>query len=200
MNKTVRKYARMYRGAIRRRGLPDVAEKTRAYEQKLTELYASEMFRKHNIYPSVQVPKVYAVVAMCLLLRSYGLRDEEIFDTVNDAFRVLRTLLYTLEQVIDLFPIAWTVAKKWNLADHDSRIKDSSIKFDYFDVTDDRVSYRISACKYVEIFEYYGIRGLCEIFCMTDTAAYAHLTRHVRFVRHSDLASGECCHDEVFRR
>jgi hypothetical protein len=23
------------------------------------------------------------------------------------------------------------------------------------------------------------------------------LTRHVRFVRHSDLSDGDCCHDEV---
>ena len=27
--------------------------------------------------------------------------------------------------------------------------------------------------------------------------AYSNLTRHVKFIRHSDLSDGECCHDEV---
>ena len=31
------------------------------------------------------------------------------------------------------------------------------------------------------------------------TQAYANLTRHIKFVRHSDLSDGPCCHDEVIR-
>lgn len=30
--------------------------------------------------------------------------------------------------------------------------------------------------------------------------AYANLTRHVEFVRHSDLSDGDACHDEIMRR
>lgn len=60
--------------------------------------------------------------------------------------------------------------------------------------------YRISKCMYVEMFECYGIRSLCKIFCNTDTRSYAGLTRHVRFVRHSDLSDGPCCWDEVYRK
>ena len=62
------------------------------------------------------------------------------------------------------------------------------------------VEYRISKCMYVEMFECYGIRSLCKIFCNTDTRSYAGLTRHVRFVRHSDLSDGPCCWDEVHRK
>ncbi len=35
---------------------------------------------------------------------------------------------------------------------------------------------------------------------MTDTLAYESLPKHVRFIRHSDLSDGDCCHDEVIRR
>ena len=41
---------------------------------------------------------------------------------------------------------------------------------------------------------------LPETVCMTDETAYAGLTRHVEFIRHSDLSIGNCCHDEVIRR
>ena len=39
-----------------------------------------------------------------------------------------------------------------------------------------------------------------KIFCMTDTTSYENLTRHVTFIRHSDLSDGNACHDEIIRR
>ena len=50
------------------------------------------------------------------------------------------------------------------------------------------------------MFEAYGIRGLCKIFCMTDTTSYENLRHHVTFIRHSDLSDGDACHDEIIRR
>ena len=90
--------------------------------------------------------------------------------------------------------------KKWNISDHDRRVRDGSITYDRFDVGEDRIEYHISKCVYIEMFEAYGIRGLCRIFCMTDTTSYEHLRRHVTFIRHSDLSDGEECYDEIVRR
>ncbi len=53
---------------------------------------------------------------------------------------------------------------------------------------------------YVEMFAHYGIRLLCKIFCNTDLIAYSGLTRHVKFVRHSDLSDRNACFDEIFRK
>lgn len=39
-----------------------------------------------------------------------------------------------------------------------------------------------------------------KIFCNTDRIAYSGLTRHVKFVRHSDLSDGNACFDEIFRK
>ena len=36
--------------------------------------------------------------------------------------------------------------------------------------------------------------------CMTDEFAYAGLSRHVKFIRHSDLSDGLACLDEVIRK
>jgi len=67
-------------------------------------------------------------------------------------------------------------------------------------VSRDKIEYSVSGCRYVVMFETYGIRGLCKIFCMTDTTAYEGLTRHVTFIRHSDLSDGDACHDEIIRK
>ena len=53
---------------------------------------------------------------------------------------------------------------------------------------------------YIEMFECYGIRPLCKIFCNTDRIAYSGLTRHVDFNRHSDLSDGEVCYDEIIKK
>lgn len=200
MERAVKQYAEMYRDALKRNSIDDVEGKTRAYAAKLSEMLASDAYRQHNIYPSIPTTKVYAVIAMCLMLKSYGYEKEKTIDIVNSAFWKIKKVFACLEKIVDALPCAWAVAKKWNMADYKSRLKDGSITFDYFTVDDRKIEYSINKCMYVEMFEYYGIREYCKIFCMTDTQAYANLTRHLEFIRHSDLSDGGSCHDEVLRK
>ena len=97
-----------------------------------------------------------------------------------------------LLKIIDVLPNSYRIAEKWNLSDHEKRVRDGSVTYDVFEVSTGKIEYCIS--------EYYGIRRLCKIFCITDEHEYANLARHVKFVRHSDLSDGPCCHDEIFDR
>lgn len=148
----------------------------------------------------MDVAKVYAVIAMCLELKEYGLSDNEIIDFVNFSFWKLKKIFAVFEKMIDMLPNSYQIAKKWNVSDHANRVKDGSIIYDMFEVSDGKIEYSISKCMYIEMFQYYGIRRLCKIFCMTDEYAYANIPRHVKFIRHSDLSDGDCCHDEVIDR
>ena len=163
-------------------------------------MYASPQFKAHNIYPTMGVTSIYAVIAMCLELRSFGLSNEEIMSFTNAAFKKRRAFFDALIKLINILPNSFQIARKWNIGDHAKRVEDHSITYDYFDVTDESITYRISKCMYVEMFEAYGIRELCKIYCNTDTRSYNGLTRHVKFIRHSDLSDGPCCWDEVNRK
>ncbi len=200
MEKTVRKYSRVYRKALAFMNCRDIEAKAAAYQSRLREMYASDSFKAHNVYPTTNATHVYAVIAMCLELKAFGLSDAEIIETVNHGFARRRNFFRRIIRAIDLLPNSFNIARKWNLSDHDRRVKDGSITYDRFDVGEDRIEYRISRCVYVEMFETYGIRGLCKIFCMTDTTSYENLRRHVTFIRHSDLSDGDACHDEIIRR
>lgn len=197
MEKSVKKYAKLYRTALKTNGFSDVDLRMESYEQRLKEMYASQAFEVHNVYPTMDVSKIYAVIAMCLELKKDNYSDKEITDIVNSGFAILRKVFMLLEKIIDSLPFAYQIAKKWNIKDHENRVKDGSITYDYFNVSEAKIEYCISKCMYIEMFEYYGIRELCKIFCLTDEAAYANLTNHVKFIRHSDLSDGKCCHDEV---
>ena len=200
MEKTIRKYGKVYRKALSFRRCRDIEAKAAAYEARLRKMYASDGFRAHSIYPTTNAAHAYAVIAMCLELKALDMTDAEIIETVNQGFARRRSFFRRIIRAIDLLPNSFSIAKKWNIQDHDRRVKDGSITYDRFEVGEDRIEYRISKCVYVEMFEAYGIRGLCKIFCMTDTTSYENLRRHVIFIRHSDLSDGDACHDEIIRR
>ena len=200
MDRKIKAYKKIYRKAIEKTGLNNVDDRVKAYAVRLSKMYASDDFRKHNVYPSTSTLHVYAVIAMCLELKQFGFSDTDIMDYINAGFEARRTFFNVIIAIINALPNSFDIARKWNIGDHEKRMTDGSITYDYFNVTRDKVEYRISKCMYVEMFETYGIRPLCKIFCNTDTRAYSGLTRHVEFIRHSDLSDGPACHDEVIRK
>lgn len=200
MEKTIRNYSKVYRKALSFRHCRDIEAKAAAYESRLREMYASERFKAHSVYPTTNATHVYAVIAMCLEMKAFGLTDTEIIEAVNHGFARRRNFFKRLIRLIDLLPNSFSIAKIWNISDHDKRVKDGSITYDRFNASQDRIEYSISKCVYIEMFETYGIRSLCKIFCMTDTTSYENLRRHVTFIRHSDLSDGDACHDEIIRR
>ena len=199
-NKAIRRYAKMYRNTLIRENFPETKEKENQYCSRLREMYDSHAFKEHNRYPSTDAILVYAVIAMYLELRSFGLSNEEIIRFTEIMFQERRSFFDHLIHMIDLLPNSFAIVRLWNINDHAKRVKDGSITYDYFRAADSDIEYRISKCMYVEMFRYYGIRELCKIFCNTDIRAYTGLTRHVQFIRHSDLSSGECCWDEIHRK
>lgn len=200
IDKTVRKYADLYSYALKKQNHSDIQKKEKSYRERLIRMYGSDLYHRHDIYPTMDVKLIYAVIAMCLELKDQGLSKQEIIAFTNVAFAKRRKYFDVLIRLIDRLPNAFDIARKWNINDHEKRVADKSISYDCFDVSRDSVRYRISRCMYVEIFETYGIRELCKIFCNTDIRAYAGLSGHVNFIRHSDLSDGDCCFDEVHRR
>lgn len=198
--KAIRTYEKNYRTALEESGFDDIEQKITAFEKRLRKMYASENFKKHNIYPTTNTTYIYAVMAMCLEVKSFGYSDQDTIAIVNKGFEKRRNFFRRIISVVNVLPNSFDIAKKWNISDHDKRVKDGSITYDYFNVGKDKIEYHISKCMYVEMFSTYGIKGLCKIFCMTDEFAYAGLTKHVKFVRHSDLSDGPACYDEIIRR
>ena len=194
-----KEYIQVYRKILIDNSLGNVETGVKSYIKRLEEMYVSENYKKHNNYPSMNVETIYAVIAMCLELKQFGLSDREIIDAVDKGYESKRTAFKKLLRLIDHFPCSYNIAKKWNINDHAKRVEDGSIDYDFFDVSDDKVEYSLSGCRYIDMFEAYGIRPLCKIFCMTDEMAYASLTRHVKFIRHSDMSESDVCHDEVIR-
>ena len=200
MDRRIARYTKVFRRAAQHAEIPEADECAASFARRLEEMYASKLFAEHNVYPTINVAHVYAVIAMCLELRGHGLTDEQIIDALNVAFAGRRRMFSLLLGAIDLLPNCYAIARRWNIDDHEKRLVDGSIDYDLFEVREHSIEYSISGCRYVDMFEPWGVRPLCKIFCETDTRSYARLTRHVEFVRHSDLSDGPSCHDEIIEK
>ncbi len=199
IDKKYRAYSKYYKNLLVNEGIKDVDMRMSSYEKRLKDMYGSKEFEAHNIYPSTNVSFVYAVIAMCLELKEAGYTDERIVPAVEKCMASRWDAFVKILKFIDLFPFCFSVVRKWNKSDHADRIKDGSVTYDHFELGKEKVEYYISKCMYVEMFSSYGIRPLCKIFCNTDRIAYSGLTRHVKFVRHSDLSDGDACFDEIIK-
>ena len=62
--KAIKTYGKNYRTVLKEGGFADIEQKMKAFESRLREMYASENFRKHNIYPTTDATYIYAVMAM----------------------------------------------------------------------------------------------------------------------------------------
>lgn len=196
-DKALRSYSGLFGKVLVRNRVHDADGIMRGFQARLEGMYGSDDFRRHGVYPSIDTAKVYAIIALCLELRERGWSDGKIIDLVNSAFAGRKRLFYALEVVVDLLPGCYAIVRKWNVSDHAARVADGSIDYDSFEADDKHVAYSILGCRYVDMFEHYGIRPLCKIFCMSDTTAYEHLTKHLRFIRCSDLSDGPACRDEI---
>ena len=125
--KVIKTYGKNYRTVLEEGGFVDTEKKMEAFESRLREMYASENFRKHNIYPTMDVTKIYAVIAMCLEIKSFGYSDQDTVAIVNKGFEKRRNFFKRIIAVIDLLPNSFDIARKWNISDHEKRMKDGSI-------------------------------------------------------------------------
>ena len=200
IEKNIKSYSKYYKSLLSNEGIKGIDQRMTSYEKRLEDMYNSDGFRAHNIYTSTNVSFVYAVIAMCLELKTMGYTDERIIPVVEKSMESKWNVFVKIVKFIDLFPFSFPVVRLWNRSDHADRVKDGSITYDSFTLEKDKIEYHICKCMYVEMFAYYGIRPLCKIFCDTDRIMYSGLTRHVNFVRHSDLSDGDACSDEIFRK
>ena len=64
----IKKYSEVYGKALMAADMDAAVQSIASYEKRLREMYASDNFRKHNIYPTTDASNIYAVIAMCLEL------------------------------------------------------------------------------------------------------------------------------------
>ena len=141
IDKKLKSYAKYYRKLLENEGIGNADERMTLYEIRLRNMYNSEEFTKHNIYPSTNVSFVYAIIAMCLELKDAGYTDDRIIPMVEKSMEGRWSAFVKILKFIDLFPFCFSVVRMWNRSDHADRVKDSSITYDDFTLGKNKIEY-----------------------------------------------------------
>ena len=151
IGKNIKLYSKYYKSLLSNEEIKGIDQRMTSYEKRLADMYNSDEFRAHNIYPSTNVSFVYAVIAMCLELKAMGYTDDRIIPAVEKSMESRWNAFVRIIKFIDLFPFSFPVVRIWNKSDHADRIKDGSITYDSFTLEKDKIEYHICKCMYVEM-------------------------------------------------
>ena len=195
--KYAKKYAKMFSKATKELGRADWNSLYDTYYTRYLGHLESPEYIGYARYKTISLEKVYAAIThaqICLEL-GYDLKEaQRIWEDILS--RKIKKMTNKVMLLIDALPNGYEITAGWLYQDAQARIAENCLTYGQLKYSGEKLEYRITRCAYVEIFEHYGIRNFAKVFCNTDLCM-AVMHRHTRFVRHSDLVDGDCCHDEI---
>ena len=197
--KYAKKYAKMFSRSMKEIGRSDWESLYDTYYNRYLGHLKSPEYAEYTRYKTIALEKVYAAIThaqICLEL-GYDLKEaQRIWEEI--LCRKIKKMINKAMLLIDALPNGYNITTGWLYKDAQARIEENCLTYGLLDYSDEKLEYKITRCAYVEIFEHYGIRNFAKVFCNADLCM-AVMHRHTKFVRHSDLVDGDCCHDEIIR-
>ena len=196
--KSAEKYALRFSKAMKTLGRGDHKKLGAAFLRRYSAYLDSEEYKTfRDKYPSIGADKVYIGITFAEIMTKIGYTLDEALRVWEDVFMAdKKRKINRLIRLIDTLGLGYKVASNWLDKDKQARDNDGSILYEYYRFGARELEYKIHTCAYVDLFERHGIRKFCKAFCNNDLCMCA-LRKSARFIRYSDLANGDCCHDKL---
>ena len=195
--KLAKKYSKMFFRTMKEIGREDAAELYKAFHNRYLDHLSSPEFADFSRYKTISLEKVYCAITHAQICLELGYSLEEAQRLWEEVLcRNFKKFFNGSMAFLDALPNGYNIVAGWLYKDAKERIAENCLTYELLTYTDQKLEYKITRCAYVEIFEHYGIRQFCKVFCNNDLCMSV-MHRHASFIRHSDLVDGPCCHDEV---
>lgn len=197
--KYVRKYAKIFLKTMKEIGREDNETMHETFKIRYMNHLNSKEFIEFSKYKTISLEKVYCAITFAQILTEAGYSldgAQEIWEKV--LIKELKKKINNILKFIDNLPFCYKIVSGLLYKDAKERIAENCLTYEFLEYNKDKLEYKISRCAYIEIFEYYGIRQFCKVFCNNDLCMKT-LYKRAKFIRHSDLVDGENCHDEIIK-
>ena len=195
-NKLAGKYAKMFCRSMKKSGMENPLFYER-YKSKYLEYVNSPKYAEFVKYKTMGTDKVYAAVTHAKVCEEFGISlDEAQHIWEKYTAKNVRKIIKGFCRAIDILPNGYKIVSGWLYKDAQERIAENCLTYEMLVYSSQKLEYKITHCMYVEVFERYGIKSFCKVFCDNDLCMSV-MHRKAKFIRHSDLVDGHCCHDEV---
>ena len=194
--KLARKYVKLFCNSMKKAGkyTPSLYEE---YRSLYLDLTSSAEYKEFSKYETMGIDKVYAAITHAKLCKEKGISLDEAREIWEKyTAKNIRKIFRTVCKVIDILPNGYKIVSEWLYKDAQERIAENCLTYEMLAYNSQKLEYKITHCMYAEIFERYGIKSFCKVFCDNDLCMSV-MHRKAKFIRHSNLVDGHFCHDEV---
>ena len=195
--KWMTQYTKLFVKAMKKLGRKDYKKLENLFRNRYMDYLCSEKFEEYKKYGSIELEKVYAAITHALICLENGI-------SLGEAFRIWEEMIVQEEKKKAVF-LCTLVDKLKNgyklVANHlDKEARkhkaDESMTFEILKTTDEKAEFKVTHCMYLEIFESYGIRDFCKVFC-NQTQCLERMHKSLKLTRYSNLLDGDSCYVEL---
>lgn len=197
--KFVNKYAKLFLKTMEEIGREDSQTLYETFRTRYINYLNSKEFIEFSRYKTISLEKVYCAITFAKICTESGYSLDEAQEIWEEVLtKELKRKINNIFKVIDNLPHCYKIVSGLLYKDAKERIAENCLTYELLEYNKEKLEYKISRCAYVEIFEYYGIKQFCKVFCNNDLCMNT-LHKRAKFIRHSDLVDGKCCHDEIIK-
>ena len=195
--KWMTQYSKLFAKAMKKFGRKDYRKLENLFRNRYMDYLCSEEFEVYKKYGSITLERVYAAITHALICLEIGISLEEakrIWEEMIEQADKKRALF--LCKLVDKLKNGYQIVANYLDKEARKHKADESMTFEILKSGDDKSEFKVTSCVYIEIFERYGIREFCKVFC-NNIHCLDVLHESARFTRHSNLLDGDCCHLEL---
>lgn len=198
--KWMTQYSKLFAKAMKKYGRKDYKKLENLFRNRYMDHLCSEEFEAYKKYGMISIEKIYAAITHAQICLEIGL-------TLEESQRIWEAFIDENERKIHVlfcsFFDCWKngYRKIANHLENEARKykADGSMVFDILERNEEKLEFKVSKCVYVEIFEAYGIKSFCKVFCKRlQSLECMKKTADLRI--YSNMIEDNCCHVELLKR
>ena len=195
--KWMTQYSKLFAKAMKKIGRKDFRKLENLFRNRYMDYLCSEEFEEYKKYGSITLEKVYAAITHALICLEIGISLEEsqrIWEEMIEEAEKKKALF--LCKLVDKLKNGYRIVANYLDKEVRKHKADESMTFEILKTSENQAEFKVTRCAYLEIFECYGIREFCKVFC-NNIRCLEVLKESARFTRYSNLLDGDCCHVEL---
>ena len=195
--KWMTQYSKLFAKAMKKIGRKDFRKLENLFRNRYMDYLCSEEFEEYKKYGSITLEKVYAAITHALICLEIGISLEEsqrIWEEMIEEAEKKKALF--LCKLVDKLKNGYRIVANYLDKEVRKHKADESMTFEILKTSENQAEFKVTRCAYLEIFECYGIREFCKVFC-NNIHCLEVLKESARFTRYSNLLDGDCCHVEL---
>lgn len=197
--KSAKAYAKLYADVLAKNYGKDREKAYSKFYDKYMELVTSEDYEQFDREHGKNVPllKIYVGLAVYFVSTDFGYSFEECENIYYAMAKPIWDKSSKLVNFIEGLPHGFWLFT--HLLDKLEKGYEPSVVHSKSEFSKDKYEYVITKCAYIDIFEHYGIRKFCKVFCDSDIGVMGGMCKHAKYVRYHDMTEADTCHNAVVR-